>query len=298
MKETRGERFGLLAKTLKDTAYRWLSEPRWYLWEGGFLLIARAEGVVPAHAHHAIQIVVALDGMVAVCGEDNRWRRGPGIIVQPDVVHSFDCNGAMGAMLFVDPESNEGAWLHRALEQEIAVVPDARLASSVSELRTFIEQPIESMEVGDLIRHCVHALSPGAPPARRLDQRITNVLDSIRARDDLRVSLDEAAQLAFLSPSRFAHLFKDQVGLPYSRYMLWRKLTRAMVAIASERTIAAAAHAADFADAAHLTRTFYQMVGMAPSVLMRGKFAEIRSPFFGSNDNASAAAPVPGPPIR
>lgn len=298
MKETRGERFGLLAKTLKDTAYRWLSEPRWYLWEGGFLLIARAEGVVPAHAHHAIQIVVALDGMVAVCGEDNRWRRGPGIIVQPDVVHSFDCNGAMAAMLFVDPESNEGAWLHRALEQEIAVVPDARLASSVSELRTFIEQPIESMEVGDLIRHCVHALSPGAPPARRLDQRITNVLDSIRARDDLRVSLDEAAQLAFLSPSRFAHLFKDQVGLPYSRYMLWRKLTRAMVAIASERTIAAAAHAADFADAAHLTRTFYQMVGMAPSVLMRGKFAEIRSPFFGSNDNASAAAPVPGPPIR
>ena len=46
-----------------------------------------------------------------------------------------------------------------------------------------------------------------------------------------------------------------------------------------QRTIAAAAHAADFADAAHLTRTFYQMVGMAPSVLMRGDFIEIPSPF-------------------
>jgi hypothetical protein len=41
----------------------------------------------------------------------------------------------------------------------------------------------------------------------------------------------------------------------------------------------AAAHAADFADAAHVTRTFYQMVGMAPSVLMRGEFAELPSPF-------------------
>ena len=81
-------------------------------------------------------------------------------------------------------------------------------------------------------------------------------------------------------------------------FLLWSKLTRAMVAIASERTIAAAAQAADFADAAHLTRTFYQMVGMAPSVLMRGKFAEIRSPFFVFSDNASAAAPVPGPLIR
>jgi AraC family transcriptional regulator len=288
----------LLAKSLKDKAYRWLSEPRWYLWEGGFLLIARAEGAVPAHAHHAIQIVVALDGMVAICGEDNRWRRGSGIIVQPDVVHSFDCNGAMGAMLFADPESNEGMWLHRALEQEIAVVPDARLASSVSALRTFVEQPIESMEVGELIRHCVHALSPGAPPARRLDQRVTKVLEAIRSRDDLRMSLDDAARLAFLSASRFAHLFKEQVGLPYSRYMLWRKLTRAMVAIASERTIAAAAQAADFADAAHLTRTFYQMVGMTPSVLMRGKFVEIPSPFFRASDSVPAAAPVPGPPDR
>jgi hypothetical protein len=36
---------------------------------------------------------------------------------------------------------------------------------------------------------------------------------------------------------------------------------------------------ADFADAAHLTRTFYQMVGMAPSALMRGDFIEIASPF-------------------
>ena len=108
---------------------------------------------------------------------------------------------------------------------------------------------------------------------------MTKVIDAIRAADDLRISLDAAAEMAFLSPSRFAHLFKDQMGLPFSRYMLWRKLTRAMVAIGSERTIAAAAHAADFADAAHLTRTFYQMVGMAPSVLMRGEFNEITSPF-------------------
>ena len=98
--------------------------------------------------------------------------------------------------------------------------------------------------------------------------------------------LESAAQMAFLSPSRFAHLFRHQVGLPFSRYMLWRKLTRAMVAIGSERTIAAAAHAADFADAAHLTRTFYQMVGLAPSALMRGEFAAIASPFNVSGEDA------------
>jgi len=234
---------------------------------------------VPAHAHHAIQIVIALDGCVAVSGSDAEWHEARGIVVRPDAEHSFDCNGAFGVMVFVDPESSEGAWLSASLREDITIVPDSRLDAIVPELRTFAAQPDEPADIAALVGRCVRGLRPGLAPARRLDSRVTTVLDAIRASDDLRMSLDQAADKACLSSTRFAHLFKDQVGLPFSRYMLWRKLTRAMVAVASEKTIAAAAHAADFADAAHLTRTFYQMVGMAPSVLMRGDFIEIPSPF-------------------
>jgi AraC-like DNA-binding protein len=52
-----------------------------------------------------------------------------------------------------------------------------------------------------------------------------------------------------------------------------------MLAIGRQSTIAEAAQAADFADAAHLTRTFHQMFGIPPSVLMRGEFFEMPSPF-------------------
>jgi AraC-like DNA-binding protein len=234
---------------------------------------------VPSHAHHAIQVVIALDGCVAICGNGGRWRESRGVVVRPDAEHSFDCNGAFGAMVFVDPESSEGAWLSASLRQDITVLPDARLDSIVPELRAFAEQQGETQDIAALVRGCVLGSAPGPAPTRRLDSRVTTVLNAIRESDDLRMSLDSAADIACLSPTRFAHLFREQVGLPYSRYMLWRKLTRAMVAVASERTIAAAAHAADFADAAHLTRTFYQMVGMAPSALMRGDFVEISSPF-------------------
>ncbi len=262
-----------------DAPARWLSEPSWHLWDGGFLLVGQAEGVVPPHSHHAIQIVISLDAPVAIRGRDGNWQEGAGAVVRSDVVHSFNCKGAFGAMIFVDPESNEGTWLGSTVRQDIAIIPAARLAPSVTELRKFVEQPFESMEIGALIRHCVRSLSPGAPPMGSLDPRVTTVLNRIQASGDLRISLAAAAGMAFLSPSRFAHLFRSQTGLPFSRYMLWRKLTRAMVAIGSERTIAGAAHAADFADAAHLTRTFYQMVGMAPSALMRGSFTKVPSPF-------------------
>jgi AraC-like DNA-binding protein len=260
--------------------------PHWYLWEGGFLLVGSGNGVVPPHAHHAIQIVVADDGEVAIRGEDGPWREGPGAVVQPDVVHSFDCQGASAAMLFVDPESTEGIWLRSSLADDITVVEKTPLAAPAEALRAFQERPQETNDAGALIRLCVQALSPGAPPARQLDSRVSKVLQQIQEADELRISLESAAEMAFLSPSRFAHLFTEQMGLPFRKYVLWRKLTRAMVAIGGNRSIAEAAHAADFADAAHLTRTFYQMVGMAPSALMRGHFARIPFPF-------SAPAPAP-----
>jgi AraC family transcriptional regulator len=260
---------------------------RWYLWDGGFLAIGKSDwGVIPPHSHHAIQIVLAVDGEMAIKGAHGDWRTGCGVIVRHDVEHSYDGKGAMGAMIVVDPESSEGVWLQTALNEDITVVPEARTSICAAALRTFIEKPLESMEIGDLIRHCVLSLCAGAPPSRRLDERVTKVLTAIQASDDLRISIEDAAAMAFLSPSRFAHLFKQQVGLPFRRYMLWRKLTRAMLAIGKEPTIAAAAHASDFADAAHLTRTFYQMFGIPPSVMMRGDFFQIRSPFRAAGEQA------------
>lgn len=252
---------------------------RWYVWDGGFLALGRARGVVPPHAHHAIQIVLALEGTITICGDDQRWLTGRGVIVGPDVGHSYDARDALAAMMFVDPESAEGAWLRSSLRAGITLVPDPRVAACATELRRFHERPLDAMEVGALIRHCVQALSADAPPARRLDPRVTAVLGRIRRSEDLRVSLESAAAAACLSPSRFAHLFKQQLGLPFRRYLLWRKLTRAMLVIGREGTATTAAHAADFADAAHLTRTFGQMFGIPPSMMLRGEFFEIPSPF-------------------
>ena len=277
------------AAAATDRETRWAETPHWYLWDGGFLLVGRGEGVVPRHAHHAIQIALGIDGEVGIQGEQGNWRTGRGFIVRPDAVHSYRPQGSFGAMIFVDPESSEGAWLGASLRDDITPVPDTRLDGCVREFKRLVDQPFESLGIPDLIRHCVQALSAGVPPSRRLDPRVTRVLVAIRASDELRMSIDDAAAMAFLSPSRFAHLFKAQVGLAFRHYMLWRKLTRAMLVIGRGQTISTAAHEADFSDAAHLTRTFYQMVGLRPSLLMRGEFFEIAPPFEVSDTSSPVA---------
>ena len=252
---------------------------RWYLWEGGFLAVGQAGGEVPPHAHHAIQVFVTIAGQAAIRAAGGDWREARGIIVRADVEHAFDARGSTGALLLIDPESAEGAWLQAALAEDITIVPDSRLEPCTAALRAFRERPLEALAPGDLIRHCVQALCAGVPPMRRIDPRIARVLQAIRGSNDLRLSLEDAAESVHLSPGRFTHLFKEELGLPFRRYMLWRKVTRAMLAIGRQRSIADAAQEGDFADAAHLTRTFYQMFGMPPSVLMRGEFFEIPPPF-------------------
>ena len=253
--------------------------PRWYLWDGGYFAIGKAGGEVPMHAHHAIQVFLTFRGRAAVRGPDGVWLACQGLIVKPDVEHGFNAQDSWGAMLFVDAESAEGLWLRTLLTQDVTVVPEERLAECRDDLRRFWEDPLGAKDPGDLIRHCVRALCAGSPPTRKLDARVNKVIAAIGASENLRLPLEEAAKLVHLSPDRFAHLFKDELGLPFRRYILWRKLTRAMLAIGRQRSIAEAAHGSDFADAAHLTRTFNEMFGIPPSVMMRGEFFEIASPF-------------------
>lgn len=257
----------------------WKVSPRWYLWDGGFALLGSSEGIVPAHSHHAIQIVVTIDGEAAISNAVGEWQSGRGIIVPPDIVHSFSAQGAFGAMIFVDPESIEGIWLRSTIGDRITIVPESRVVATANALRSFCDKPFESMEIAALVRFAVESLCAGVPPARHPDPRITRVVEMIAQSSDLRISLEQAAATIFLSPSRFQHLFKQQVGLAFRRYMLWRKVSRAMISIARERTLTAAAQNSDFADAAHLTRTFHQMFGLPPSVLMQGDLFVVPSPF-------------------
>jgi AraC-like DNA-binding protein len=243
------------------------------------MLISGSDGVVPPHSHHAIQVVITVDGEAGISTDGEHWRSGRGIIVPPDLVHTYAGQSAFGAMLFVDPESIEGVWLRSTIADDIAIVPESRVAPAASALRKFCESPFESMGVGELVRYAVESLCASEAPVRHRDERITRVLEKIAASEDPRLTLEEAAATVFLSPSRFQHLFKQQVGLPFRRYILWRKVARSMITIARERTLGAAAQAAGFADAAHLTRTFNEMFGLPPSVLMQGDLYVVPSPF-------------------
>jgi AraC-like DNA-binding protein len=254
--------------------------PLVYFWEGGWLGIGQASGIVAEHSHHAVQITIGLDGPVRFRAPDTPWRDYHVAAIQPNAPHLLDTMGRTGVTIFVEPESREGKWLRHSLRDPISAVEPERLAEHLPRLAGFRETRPGAEEARRIVTGVVHALCAGPPPLRKLDERVTRALAFIRSREAAPLGLEEVAKEVCLSPSRFAHLFSEEVGLPFRRYLLWRKVNRAMQAFGRGQTLSAAAHASGFADSAHLTRTWHQMFGLAPTAMMAAaEFYEIPAPF-------------------
>ena len=255
-------------------------QPLVYFWDGGWVGVGTGLGIVPAHAHYALQVTLGLGGRVAFREPDAEWIECDGAAILPNAPHSFDPRGALLVMLFLDPECHEGRWLRNTLRAPIHTVAAERFASFLPELLSFRERRPAADETSRLLTALARSLCDGPPPLRRTDERIARVLAWLRAQDARAVSLEEAAREVFLSPSRFAHLVTAELGLPFRRYLLWRKLNRAMHGFGRGATLTDAAYEAGFSDSAHLTRTFYQMFGIPPTVMMgRAEFYEVPAPF-------------------
>jgi len=108
----------------------------------------------------------------------------------------------------------------------------------------------------------------GLRPQRPRDARIARVVHAIERRPDAFGRLQDAATLACLSPSRFRARFDAELGLPFRRYRLWRRMAAVMRTVAAGGTLTEAAHAAGFSSSAHLSSTFKRMFGLTASDLM------------------------------
>lgn len=83
------------------------------------------------------------------------------------------------------------------------------------------------------------------------------------------VRLASVAAAAGLSGERYRHLFAQALGLPFRRYLLWRRIARAAGRIRGGEDVTSAAHAVGFADSAHLARTMKAMFGINARQLSR-----------------------------
>jgi AraC-like DNA-binding protein len=261
-------------------------------WDGGCLLIGRAAGVIPVHAHYAIQIAFgSAPGIRFRTTEQEVWAEYGGAIVPSRQPHAMDAAEVHpSAVLLVEPETREG----RALAERypgggVAPIPEAALAGVAPALFATWAERRSADDVADAARRVVRALAGGVAPSVVSDERILRAATYIRTHVDAPLTLDAVAAEACLSPSRFRHLFVEQTGMGLRPYILWRRFLRAWELLTAGGSLSAAAHEAGFADAAHLSRTSRAMFGFPPSAI---RFAEPLG--VGNTRDTSVGSRAPG----
>ncbi len=270
-------------------------------WDGGCLLIGSSTGVIPLHAHYAIQITVGSEPGVRFRTSDREdWTEYHGAILPSRQPHSMDATRVRAnAILFVEPETREGRALTELyLRDGIAALPDAVLTQAALALHAAWRQRSPANAIIEAARSLVRALTGGVEASVVSDERILRAVAYINRHLDAPLTLDAVAAEACLSPSRFRHLFVEQTGMALRPYILWRRFLRVWELIMAGESLSTAAHVAGFADAAHLTRTSHRVFGFPPSALqMSGSLpperaAAVRAPVIGGDLRSVAGAPV------
>jgi AraC family transcriptional regulator len=240
------------------------------LWGGGSLWIGRDAGRVERHAHHAVQIALAMDSGFLMREDRADWREHAGAIVMPHRPHQFDGCGRGVAQLFVEPETALGrAIVQRHATEAITDLPHEVAEALVSPLRAAYRARANDATLVALAQRAIAALAGPVPSLSAVEPRITRVIAWVRERLDSSVTLSDAARVAHLSPSRFRHLFVAQTGVSFRAYLLWARVATAVGAAMGGQSWTAAAQEAGFADSAHLSRTCRRMFGIAPVTLIR-----------------------------
>jgi len=240
-------------------------------WGGRFQLgIGQALYVGPAfdttpHAHHALQLCIALDGTFALRGPGRaRWRRYAAALVAADHPHQLSGEGRTVCVLYLEPESARGRRLETVLDGRglIDLTPRAR---SLRGPLTVLRDASATDRLAEAAQAILDSLSGIVHEPRALDPRITNAVGFLRAARGEYPSSAALGRRLGCSTGRFRHLFREQVGIGYRSYLLWLKVAGAADELLRGASLTTAAHAAGFSDSAHLARVFRRMFGLAPS---------------------------------
>ncbi|KTE34632.1 MULTISPECIES: helix-turn-helix domain-containing protein [unclassified Sphingopyxis] len=198
-----------------------------------------AVGDAAPHRHFAAQAVFS-DAPVRIHYGDCRIAAGRCVLIEPGVAHRLEPVEAAD-IYFVEPTGR----------LSLPAVLRDRLAATEAPILSEPDVP------GFWASGAAHSI---APP---LDPRVARAAAAIDRRlHDGAVRLVDIAAEAGLSAGRFRHLFAAEIGIAFQRYVLWRRVGVAARRLAAGAGLTGAAHAAGFADAAHLARTMKAMFGI------------------------------------
>lgn len=216
--------------------------------KGYFVFCGR---VNPNAIHHnaAHQILFSTKANVVVSDNDGNESRGKILFIEPLCKHKIHCADPV-AIIYLSPIFDFSMDLQKAVNgAKVAVLQASQLPFNVD---FSLDEIVTSLN------------AIAAAPITKLDPRLRAAIDDLS--DNLEsASILETAKRCNLSRSRLRTLARDQMGMPLSTWLMWRKIVKANECLSKGATVSEAALEGGFADQAHFCRVMKRMFGVTPT---------------------------------
>lgn len=193
------------------------------------------------------------------------------VLIPPGFSHVTHYDDQIVAVISLEPESNDYSIVRQLMKKEITgCYFDLKNERDVIEtMKAIYKKKLGASESSHQLNALLYIDEPDMLEPKPLDRRIRQAMETMKQNPAQSHSLEFLADNAYLSTTRFTHLFKDETGVPIRRYRQWLRFRQAIQLITSGETMTTAAVKAGFTDSAHFSRAFRSMFGIKPSVVFR-----------------------------
>lgn len=250
------------------------------LWSGP-VIRAIYLGMEPSftlHHHYATQISISLGAPFRV-----RTRAGGpyteqrSFIAAPNIPHQVAEAGSPVFDLWSEDRAlaDLARRLRTRFASDLPALPVELLNGLLPALLTFWERSPDEQAGKALLSHVLTTLIGPTWDEGFDDPRIATARALVTPQFLVNQSqpVTSLAECVHLSPSRFRHLFRSEMGMSVQSYLRWKRLLTALLSSAHGASLTEAAHAAGFADSAHLTRVCRATFGTPPARIFKNSHA-------------------------
>jgi len=222
--------------------------------DDGIVSFSKKNYSAATHSHYALELAFAISGFLHISTGNQHYKNIQAAIISPNTPHSFDCLQGESYIYFIDPTTTTGEHLISLynLDNRPIVVLNSEEISLYKTGRQFSLPGFDKKDdkkISEYTRMCVKLIH-----------------DHITEED---WSIDQLARKLFVSESRLAHIFKQDMNISIRQYILWKKIEIAATKSQTGHSLTESAHYAGFTDSSHFIKTFKKMFGVRPSFAMK-----------------------------
>ena len=261
-----------------DEASRWRTQrTTLVIWPSHAISVGMGQSLT-LHRHYATQISISLGApLQARTRASGSYTEQQSFIVGPNIPHQVETPGVPSFVLWSEARAlaDLARRLKTASASELPALPEDLLNVLLPVLLASGGQVPDEQAGQAILSHVLTTLIGPTWDEGPDDPRIATARSLVTPQLLVEQSqpIPYLATHVHLSPSRFRHLFRGQMGMSVQSYLRWQRLIAALRTSACGASLTEAAHAAGFADSAHLTRVFRATFGLPPSQIFKNSHA-------------------------